>query len=148
MTDSNVIGILLGIAGVSSVFWTGALIVLQIRIKDGDEILNIISAAMACSAFGALAPLFAVLAPGATLRTLAVAFAAFYFALTIAYVGKIFSSTTSRARIGFAGLFLPTVAMIGVAVWPQQSALQSVVAWLSVTLDFLGYFVLFYFLRA
>lgn len=131
---------LIAIASVSAVLWTGGLIIRQIRQSDPKEQTDAINAGMAATAFGALAPLFALLAAGTALRLIALAAGLLYLAKTY---GNIPNLIRARKLLTALGFFFPTVAMLAVAAVPPgllPSAL--LIAWEALTLDFLGYFIL------
>ncbi len=143
---------LVAIAGVSAVLWTGGLIVLQLRhdgVPRGNDEARLahrfqteaIKGAMACIAFGMLAPLFILFLADGAARTGAVLFSAFYLWYTWRAAWNILDAIRNRnwgivpSNLGF---FAPTVAMLIVVAFPTPL----IVATLSAILVFWGYFLL------
>jgi hypothetical protein len=136
----------IALASVSAVLWTGGLIVLQIRTmgnaKTTQDKINETKAAMACIAFGVLAPLFMLFLAGAEIRSAATAFFFLYALMTWQIIPFLARSLKDSARwqesINSIAFLLPTLALLVVAAFP----LPVVVIWTSAFLVFLGYFLL------
>jgi hypothetical protein len=106
--------------------------------------LDSVRAGMAATAFGALAPLFALFICGVTLRVTAGIGFGLYFVYTIGNWRNLWRALSTRpldrrgARNAIVFL-LPTIAMLVVAVF----ATNYVIAWVSTVLAFIGYYVFF-----
>lgn len=138
---------LVAIASVSAVLWTGGLIVLQLRhdarsaqAADRPQ-TEAIKGAMACIAFGMLAPLFILFLPDTAIRVVAGLFSVFYLWYTWNEAWSAvcaFREQNWGVVIPNLGFFAPTAAMLIVTVFASPIA----VAWVSALLVFFGYFLL------
>ena len=139
------------ISSVSAVLWTGGLIVLQLRHENRTDPKNRalyvqqsdwIKGAMACIAFGMLAPLFALFVSGVALQLIASFSFALYYVLTWRNIAMIIRAARHPTEPGnnvvaSIAFFLPTIAMLVVAAIP----LATTILWSAAILDFAGYFV-------
>lgn len=138
----------IAIASVSAVMWTGGLILMQLRqglnphneIKKKDNLMKmvIIRGAMACIAFGMLAPLFMLFVTGPWVRAVSGIFFVYYLATTAGNVGiyrRALQKNNDDLAMAATLMFMPTLAIFAVVIAP----LPITVASASTFLAFVGY---------
>jgi hypothetical protein len=134
------------LSAVSSVLWTGGLIVLQIRLGSApkeppeeayDREMRSIKGATACIAFSMLAPVFILFVTGPAVRIGASLFFLLYAWMTWRHLFRIVHFARLDRRESFIStlFLLPTLAMFFLIFAPSIAA----VVWISALLLFFGF---------